>query len=642
MSSSSPTSLGGALLAIIGASVVAASALVLPAQTRGGSISRIVDNDGAWNARSTAWFVTRGIYPTEYAPNGAPHVWAAGRVRFTIPRLQRDGRYRLEARVRSGRASTDPPAAVRVAVDGLDVGAQAIGHEWQELVVTLPEAKRDGVVILLDAEKTFVPGGEGTRALAYMLERFTLTPIDAPAVPVPRVSLIDVALFGGAVALAVTLLALPSWMACAIGALAGGAAAWLTLRDSAFLGDYSTVFRTLGLVVVLAATASSLITSVLPAPSRAAWRGAVMLAMVVTALRLAVFLHPNAPVSDGMFHVHRAQEVRAGQYFFTSVTPRPFYEFPYPVGLYVAAAPMWDWFTNRVALLRGLTLVADAAVAVGLFAVVAARWSSAVTGVLATVLALTVPIVTQSVSTANLTNVFAQSCFSLAILWIAWHVPASRWLLAVAGTVVLLTFAWLSHFSTAVIGAPAAALVAASIALARDPRERGAWRWAALSVALALGLSYALYYSRFHDVYARTLSRVGHEKVETSLVATLAEHSESKILTMLRFLVSNYGWGLLALAAIGLVAAVRRDWRQAWTLILLSLTLTVGGFFLLGAFTPVEMRANLAAHPVFAAFGALGVSWLWRHTNLAFRTVAVAAVGWTLWAGLSALRAVLG
>ena len=630
------------MLAIIGASAVTASALVLPSQTRAGSIRRSVDDGGAWYARSPAWFVTRGIYPTEHAANGAPYAWAASRVRFAIPRLERDGRYRLEARVRSGRASTDPPAVVRVAVDGVDVGAQTIGHEWQDLVVALPQARRDGAVVLLDAQQTFVPGPKDTRALAYMLERFTLTPIDAPAVPVPRLSVIDVALFAGAVALAVTILALPLWLACAIGALAGGAAAWLTLRDSAFLGDYRTVFRTLGLVLILASTAVSLITAVVPTPSRAAWRGAIMLALVVTALRLAVFLHPNAPVSDGMFHVHRAQEVRAGRYFFTSVTPRPFYEFPYPVGLYVAAAPMWDWFTDRVALLRGLTLAADAAVAVGLFAVVAARWSSAVTGLLATVLALAVPIVTQGVSTANLTNVFAQACFSLAFLWIAWHVPTSRWPLAVAGTIVLMTVAWLSHFSTAVIGAPAAALVAASIALARDPREKGAWRWVAASVALALGLSYALYYSQFHDVYARTLSRVGHEEVETSLVATLAEHSESKTLTMLRFLVSNYGWGVLALTAVGLVAAVRRDWRQAWTLILLSVALTVGGFFLLGAFTPVEMRASLAAHPVFAAFGALGVSWLWRTNRLIVRITAIAAVAWTFWVGLLALRAVLG
>ena len=634
--------IGRAMLTIVACSAVAAGALVLSAHDREGSVSRSVDNDGAWYARSPAWFATRGLYPSEYAPDGAPFAWAGSRVRFTISRLERHGRYRLEARVRSGRASTDPPAVVRVAVDGVDVGTQTVGHEWQVLAVSLPAARRSGAVILLDAQHTFVPGPQDPRALAYMVERFTLTPLDASAVSVPRASLIDVGLFGGAVALAVTILALPLWIAFAMGATVGGAAAWLTAFDSAFLGDYSSVLRALGGAVVVAASISSLITGRVPLASRSAWRGAALLVLVVTALRLAVFLHPDAPVSDGMFHVHRAQDVRAGQYFFTSVTPRPFYEFPYPVGLYVAAAPLWDRFTDRVALLRGLTLVTDALVAIGLFAVVSARWSSTSTGLLATALALAVPVVPQSVATANLTNVFAQSSFSLGFLWVGGHVASSRRALAVAGTVAFLTVACLSHFSTAVIGAPAAVLVAAGVALARDPRERRSWRWVALSVALALGLSYVLYYSRFHDVYARTLSRVGAEKVGTSLVATLAEHSESKPLTMLRFLVSNYGLGVLVLAAVGLVAAVRRDWRQAWTLILLSVGLIVGGFFLLGAFTPVEMRASLAAHPVVAAFGGLGVSWLWRTKHLAFRTIAIVAVGWTLWVGIVALRAVLG
>ena len=637
-----PGRIGRALLAIVGATAVGAGLLAMSAHRREGGIARSVDNGGAWYARSPAWFVTRGLFPTEHAPDGSSFAWAGSRVRFAISRLERRGRYRLEVRARSGRASTDPAAVVRVVVDGVDAGAHTVGQEWQQLAVARPAARRDGVVVLLDAQQTFVPGPQDPRPLAYQIERFTLIPVDAAAVPIPRASLIDVGLFAGAIALAATLLALPSWIAFASGAAAGAAAARLVLFDAAFLGDYSSVLGTLAPAVIAGASACSLIAGAVPIAVRTTWRGVAMLALVVTVLRLAVFVHPDAPVSDGMFHVHRAQEVYAGQYIFTSVTPEPFYEFPYPVGLYVAAGPLWDRFTDRVALLRGLTLVTDAAVAIGLFAVVAARWASASTGVLAAALALAVPIVPQSVATANLTNVFAQSCFSLAVLWIGWHVPLPRRALAVTGTVVLLTAACLSHFSTAVIGAPAAALIAVAVAFARDPREGRAWRWVTLAVTLALGLSYALYYSRFHDVYARTLSRMGTERVETSLVATLAEHSESKTLTMLRFLVSNYGWGTLVLAAVGVAAALRRDWRQAWTVILLTVGLTVGGFFLLGALTPIELRAGLAAHPVVAAFGALGASWLWGTKRVAYRTVAVAAVVWTLWIGIVALRDVLG
>ena len=54
--------------------------------------------------------------------------------------------------------------------------------------------------------------------------------------------------------------------------------------------------------------------------------------------------HPLIVVGDGIFQVHRAQVVHGGQYYFTSVTPKPFFEFPYPVALYVFAQPFWSWF----------------------------------------------------------------------------------------------------------------------------------------------------------------------------------------------------------------------------------------------------------------------------------------------------------
>jgi hypothetical protein len=350
-----------------------------------------------------------------------------------------------------------------------------------------------------------------------------------------------------------------------------------------------------------------------------------------------------------MFHVHRAQAVRAGEYFFTSVTPRPFYEFPYPVGLYVASQPLWERVPDRVALLRGITLVADALVALGLFAVVSARSASVdparrdarAVGVLAAAVALAVPVVTQSVSTANLTNVFAQSCFSLAILWIGWHLPSRNVAIAAAGAVVLLTASYLSHFSTAVIGVAAVAAVAAFCALTRDPREARAWRWIAVSALLALTVSYVVYYAHFHEVYARTLSKIGDQGTDTSLVATLSQHSESKPVTMVRFLVLNYGWAALALALAGAVAAIRRGWREGWTLVVMALGLVVLMFLALGALTPVELRANLAAQPVVASLAALGTTWLWGTKRLVLRVVAVAALAWTVWLGIAALRAVL-
>jgi hypothetical protein len=611
------------------------------ARSRTGSLERSVENGGDWYARSPGWYTARGLYPTEHAPDGSAFAWAGGRVRLQIPRLDRDVKYTLGLRVRSGRSSADPPAVLRVVVDGLDAAAATVGPEWEEIAIPLPIAKQPGAVVLIDAQQTFTPGPQDPRGLAFMIDRLVLTPRDSKAIPLPTGVLVHVALFAAGVALAALICGFPAWLSSVTGTAAGLAATWLVLLDSAFLGQYSAALPALAAIIVAWAAPVSLVSRRAAQPMRWAWPAAAFIAGVVTVLRLAVFLHPAAPVSDAMFHVHRAQAVRAGEYIFTSVTPRPFYEFPYPVGLYVAAQPFWEQAGDRVFLLRVIALVADALVALALFSVVAARWTSPRTGLVAAGIALSVPVVVHGVSTANLTNIFAQSCFSLGILWIAWRLPSGATTLSVAGAVGLLSAAFLSHFSTAVIGAPAAVLVAVACALARDPREARAWRWVTLSVLLALSLSYVVYYSHFHEVYARTLSRVGTEGADTSFVATVAEHSESKAVTMMRFLVVTYGWGALLLAVAGAAAAVKRGWREGWTLVLAALAVTVASFLVLGALTPIEMRATLAAHPVVASLAALGAGWLWHSNQLVLRAIAVAGLGWTLWAGIAALKAAL-
>src|SRR4029077_16005995 len=95
------------------------------------------------------------------------------------------------------------------------------------------------------------------------------------------------------------------------------------------------------------------------------WPAAAGLLLAGTGIKLAVTLHPQMRVGDGIFHVHRAQLVEAGRYFFTSTTPAPYFEFPYAIGLYVAAMPVWSWLPadlDRLALLRVIAATADLAV----------------------------------------------------------------------------------------------------------------------------------------------------------------------------------------------------------------------------------------------------------------------------------------
>jgi hypothetical protein len=627
-------------VAVVAAAVCAVLLVAIVVRRHPGPITRTVENGGEWYARSPGWFTTRGLYPTEHAPDGSPFQWAAGRVRVAIPRISREIAYRLDLHARSGRPPLAPPVDVRLAIDGRDAGVVTIGSEWRDVSVPLPASSGYGAFVVLDAEGTFTPGAKDSRQLAFMIDRLTLTPIGAAAVPVPRATLAHLGLWAAAIALAAIVCGLPALIAWSIGTAAGCAAAWLGLFDHAYLNDYSSIFLTLAAIALAIALAARMATRALSPAAAPATRFAVLLIAVVTMVRVAAFVHPDSPVSDGLFHVHRAQAVRAGNYIFTSVTPRPFYEFPYPIGLYVVAQPAWDSVADRVALLRVIALIADALVALALFAVVAMRWGPG-TGVVAAVFALAVPVVTQTISTANLTNAFAQSCFSLALLWIGSQLTTSRRWLAIAVSVGLLSAAYLSHFSTAVIGGPAMVLVVVAVALANDSREQRAWRWIAWSVILAAVLSYVVYYSHFTDVYARTLSKVGAEKAPTSLVATLSEHSESKPVTLLRFLASNYGVGALALAAIGIVIALRRGWRDAWTLTLAGAGIAIAGFLLLGALTPIEMRANLAAQPLVAAFAALGTSSLWDSRRWPLRALAIAGVAAAIWAGLVAMRAIL-
>ncbi len=492
ISSSSSTVSSGAIVRALWpvavAALVGAIALMLGVRSRPAAIVRSVENGGDWYARSPGWYTTRGLYPTEHAPDGAPFAWAGGRVRLQIAQLDRRAPRDLRLRVRSGRDDQAPAAAIRVAVDGLEGRPATVGSEWQEIAIALPAARGHGATITLDAQATFVPGPQDPRALAFMVDRVTLDPGGERLTPSAE-TLIAVAAFAGGVALAAACCLVPPWIACLAGIAAGAAVTVLLLFDAAFLGAYASRLTPLPIGVVAASALASLAASRASAEMRPGWRAAAFIAIAVTAIKLAVFLHPDSPIGDGMFHVHRAQAVRAGQYLLTSVTPRPFYEFPYPIGLYLAAQPFWGAFPDRVMLLRGVTFVADALVALALFAAVAVRWGVA-TGIAATALAVAVPVITQSISTANLTNVFGQSCFSLAIAWIGWNLSGRHALAGAAGAVVLLSAAYLSHFSTAVIGIPAAVAIAIAVACARDRDEARQWRWIAAAVAAAVVLSY--------------------------------------------------------------------------------------------------------------------------------------------------------
>ena len=92
-------------------------------------------------------------------------------------------------------------------------------------------------------------------------------------------------------------------------------------------------------------------------------RDVVALSALACYLKLLILLHPGMPIGDGVFHAHRLEFVLAGRFYFTSLAPGN-YSFPYPILLYLFAAP-FSFLTSdtldRVALLRIVVTAADAA-----------------------------------------------------------------------------------------------------------------------------------------------------------------------------------------------------------------------------------------------------------------------------------------
>jgi hypothetical protein len=491
--------------------------------------------------------------------------------------------------------------------------------------------------VAIDVSSTFVPGPKDRRALGVVVENVTIEPVDAGWRPTARVTWLLALSTMASVAVAIACGFTVPWTIVA-GAVVGAAGTWLLVLDGAFLGSY--IDR---LVRIAAGTAAAGLAIMLarlrwPHPSAAPeWSTAIGVTVLAAALKIAFFGHPNVALADSIFQVHRAQYVEAGRYFFTSVTPRPFFEFPYAIALYVAAMPLWDLFPSeldRVRLLRGLSIAADSLVAVAMYFALRCAWNQRAIALAFVALWPFARSPLSALCTANLTNLFGQGIFGAAMGLVGWmavtgHVST----LALGGLTVLLSVAFLSHFSTVSVGVPLAGLVGVMLLGVGGGRRRlGVWVLAAVFAAAAV--SYVAYYSRFHAVYRSTLERVVSRDgatEERSMAAPVAVKADR----WQRLLRADFGWPVLVAAAGGALwlfvrrrtpmALVLGGWGVAWAL-----------FALLAIFTPVEMRANLAGAPFVLAvaacgLGAMGGSSGWRAAAAVAAGLVIAWDGFTRW-----------
>jgi hypothetical protein len=378
------------------------------------------------------------------------------------------------------------------------------------------------------------------------------------------------------------------------------------------------------------------------------WPAAAALVLAVTTVKLALFSHPLAIIGDGVFQVHRAQLVAAGQFFFTSVTPRPFFEFPYGVALYVVAMPFWSWLPrelDRVWLLRVVALVADAAVGLSLFFVARRAWANPVAALYVAGLWPFARAPFHALSNANLTNAFGQSVFAVAMAGMAWTAGGGRsaWPVGLASAGIL-AVAFLSHFSTLTVGVLLVGLVAVVLIAAARGEERASGFVVAAILAVAIAVSYAVYYRHFEAVYQQTIERVRSEGPVDTGGSSIAASPLVKLRRWVTGGSDDYGlpgWPLGVAAAAGVFWLARERRREAFTLVLAAWGVAWVGFTAAGILTSVQMRANLAAAPVFVCLGAYALAGLHERTPLG-RAVALAVAALVVLGGVQSWRICLG
>jgi hypothetical protein len=591
--------------------------------------------------RAAGWYSTAGFFDTEIqADTDRQFTWTGQTARLRFPHLDRSQAYLLTLQVAAGRfEGVPPPPQLNLFIDSLPAGTAESSNAPRRIAVQIPRGLGDGAEVAIVASNTFVPGPDDSRALGVMIDDVRLTPAGGHFRPdwlvAARTGLAIMACVAGLI-----LCGLRSRLALLAAAGVTVGFSWLLLQDAAFIGTYVDRLLNISIGVALIGAIVAVARIRWPAPSMLPeWSIAVGLVLCASAVKLAFFTHPQVAFHDAGFQIHRAGYVHAGTYFFTSVTPSPGFEFPYAIALYVTALPFWRFFPSVLdlaALLRGLALGADALIGLALYAAARRQWNDRVTALLAAALWPFARASAQALGHANLTNLFGQGLFGVAMGLLAWSAArprTSKWPVAAAGGVLVMAF--LSHFGTLLVGVSILATVGMILIGFGGAHLRSLGVWVLIVTLAAAAVSYGVYYSHFNEIYRKTITRVisGADKQAKNSMVAPAGLKARRWITEDPFS-NDYGLPGLPLfvgASVGAVLLARTRRREGMTLLLAGWALVWVSFSALGIVSRVELRTNLAAAPMFVGLGAyaLGTVALRSRTGAALATVGVLAVVWS-------------
>ena len=589
--------------------------------------------------------IVHGLFPVERSPDGLTFAWSRDQLRVVLPGLDRQHAWELKLRFSTPRPVPPAPGApatlpdVTFLVDGVALKTVRGTHAFQDVAITLPMAtgEKRGAAITVQVSDTFVPGPGDTRQLGMMVDELRIVR-PAQGVPIiPRQAIaaaaVGGAIFGGLFGLIGLTAGSATIAVTALGigqavVVARGAAPYTRyIRDIPEIAAYVAIGTVILVWIVERARNQRL---------RNTARFVAAFSSAALFLKLLVLLHPHMPIGDALFQAHRFEWVRDGKWLFTSIAPGG-YQFPYAIGLYVAALPFDDYVRGTMgfmSLLRILVAVMDTAAGVLLYQVIVGSLSDAIdtgerpqgiagpgrapdirlAGAVAVGLFHLLPLNFQVQTVGNLTNAFGQSLFAIALALVV-LIPkqtAAAWrYTAWAGLMLVTSFAMMSHTSTFAIAVPVMMLAGGLLWLfggTADERTRGR---AVLAVTmLATLVAVVLYYRHFGEVYASQFARITGEVGKPAELSDPGGRSiAQRALLVPYYLNEYYGWPALVLAGIGAGMLARR--RDTLTLVVYAWVGGTFAFLLLGVLTPLDFRHYLAAFPAIALLAGCGAARWW-------------------------------
>jgi hypothetical protein len=586
-------------------------------------------------------FATQGFYSLERGA-GVSFAWTGQRAQISLPGVDRRVEWRWSARVLPWR----PPnqrATVRVAVDGVVQFTQTLGPGPAAIEVLLPPRPgTTGATLTIDTSPVFVPGPGDRRELGVAIESPTIVRTEGRPLPPPTA----IAYGAGSILLigvALAFVELPwTW---ALGALLASGSALVLLFQRGFAAHTSYPWRTavlaagIGTGVVLSARVLEWLRASRLSASACA---VAAFSAVASYLKLLILLHPTAPFGDGIFHAHRFEYVLHGRFYFTSIAPGN-YSFPYPILLYLVAAP-FSWLAHdtveRAALLRIVVTVADAGAGATLYWMIVRSTANRYAGLGAVFWYHLIPMTAWIMTWGNLTNAFGQTLFVASVAAVV-AVPVDRNRRSMLVLTALAAAALLSHPSTCAILMVVLGVTTVLYAWRGGSLLAGS-AFAIRSATIAAGLiALVVYYGWFPALYARELSRVVAES-GTHLASAAPDSPISSRLALIPTLAGEYlGWPALIAAAVGAwrIRVDVQDPRLAWLLAGWAGACVL--FLFLGVVTPVQMRTHFALFPAMAVSAAFGCLWAWRG-SLPLRVGAMIIMGTAAWVGIRQWIALLG